>query len=207
MREAVVHGTIPGSPEARWSWRAAAPTDPRGQRSGFWWVGVVVGLLLTWNALVAQSTPERQVQAAFLTKFPMFVDWPQAANGTTNDPYVIGILGDDPFGPDLDAIAAQQRVKGRLIRIVRFERAEDVQQCHILFVASSESPRLAGVLKGLESKPVLTVGDTAEFAQAGGMLNFVKAEGKVRFEVNHEAARSAGLALDARLLSVSRARK
>lgn len=172
------------------------------------WMSVVLfTLLATVGTAKAQTVPERPVQAAFLTKFPMFVEWPQTAPGSTNEPYVIGILGLDPFGGDLDAIAAEQRVKGRSIRIARFARLEDLGDCHILFVSSSELPRLSDVFKRLGRRSVLTVGDSEGFTQAGGMVNFVKVDGKVRFEVNHEAARGAGLALDARLLAVSRPMK
>lgn len=171
------------------------------------WLCLALQLTMAGLSAFAQTTAERQVQAAFLTKFAGFVEWPSNSLPAMNSPFVIGVVGDDPFGPDLDTIASQQRAKGRVIRVERFKSVENVQGCQILFVASSEQARLAELFKRVGNLPLLTVGDSEGFTQAGGIINFTKVEGKVRFEVNHEAARRAGLALDARLLAVSQSKK
>ena len=75
--------------------------------------------------------------------------------------------------------------------------------CHILFVAGSETPRLPGILGALGKAPVLTVSDLEDFAAAGGMIQFYVRDEKIRFEINQQAAEDAGLKIDARLLQLS----
>ena len=52
----------------------------------------------------AQTTPspEYQVKAVFLFNFAQFVDWPSKAFPEPQTPLVIGVVGEDPFGPYLD---------------------------------------------------------------------------------------------------------
>jgi len=50
---------------------------------------------------------------------------------------------------------------------------------------------------------VLTVGESPEFLDQGGIINFLLKDGSVRFEINLEPARIARLKLDANLLTVA----
>jgi hypothetical protein len=47
------------------------------------------------------------------------------------------------------------------------------------------------------------VGDSEKFARQGGVIGFVKKDGKVRLEVNLNAARKARLEISSKLLAVA----
>jgi hypothetical protein len=51
--------------------------------------------------------------------------------------------------------------------------------------------------------PVLTVGETERFTQTGGMINFIMEGNKIRFEINDETAKKAGLKISSKLLSLA----
>lgn len=51
---------------------------------------------------------------------------------------------------------------------------------------------------------MLTVGEDGVFTQCGGIINFVKEDNRVRFEVNVSAAERAGLKISSRLLALAR---
>ena len=55
----------------------------------------------------------------------------------------------------------------------------------------------------IKTRPVLTVGETDQFMEQGGVINFVKKEGKVRLEINLDAARQAKLEISSKLLNVA----
>ncbi len=57
-------------------------------------------LLLRAMCWPAAAPSEYQVKAVFLFNFGQFVEWPKDAFDTPQAPFVIGILGDDPFGQD-----------------------------------------------------------------------------------------------------------
>jgi YfiR/HmsC-like len=147
---------------------------------------------------------EYQIKGAFLVKFAMFVDWPGKSFANARSPIVIGILGDDPFGPNYEAALSREIADGHPFVVKRFKEPSDVNDCHILFVSSSENQRLPEVFGMLQKRPILTVGDQERFAHRGGMVNFIKEGGKLRFEVNVAAADVAGLKVNSRLLQLAK---
>jgi hypothetical protein len=145
---------------------------------------------------------EYQVKAAFIVKFAMFVEWPASARAKTNATFNIGILGDDPFGRKFDEAIRCERLDRRPVALRRARDWSGLEDCQVIFIGASESKRLAELLRGVERKPVLIVGEGTDFAKRGGMIGFINAGGKLRFEINLAAAECAGLKLSAKLLQV-----
>lgn len=145
-----------------------------------------------------------QIKAAFLYNFAKFVEWPSGSFADGNSPLVIGILGDDPFGSSLDQVVKGNTVGGRRICIKRFPRIRDVESCHILFVCSSESNRLARALESVKNSGVLTVSDIDRFAQRGGIVGFTMDDNKVGFEINVTTAQRSNLKISSKLLKLAR---
>ena len=150
----------------------------------------------------AQSgvTQEFQIKAVFLYNFVQFVDWPAGAFAGPQDPLIIGVLGEDPFGTALDDAVAGETVNGRSLVVRRFRRVEDIDRCHVLFISRSENARLGPILTALKGRSILTVGDAEEFTRRGGMIRFVTENNKVRLRINVEAAKAAGLTISSKLL-------
>lgn len=161
--------------------------------------------LLALTPALAQSPPplEQQVKAALLVKFPLFIDWPPEAFASAVSPIVIGLLGRHGFGEEFERELARQQIKGRSLRLKPLRDLDELKGCHMVFIAPEADDRLPQVLARLGGAPVLVVGDSAGFAERGGMINFIKKERKVRFQLNLEAARQVGLRVSARLLEVS----
>jgi uncharacterized protein DUF4154 len=154
----------------------------------------------------AQGGPptEYQVKAAFLYNIGKFVEWPQPAFPDSVAPFVIGILGKDPFGAEIDRAIAGKTLQGRPVRLQRFTDVRGIVRCHILFVSSSERERLPAVFQAIAGWPVLVVGESEEFLAAGGSVAFVVEERKVRFDIDLTAAEGAGLKISSRLLKLAR---
>jgi hypothetical protein len=153
----------------------------------------------------AQDTVAREyaVKAAFLVNFAEFVGWPADAR-ETDEPVTIGVIGGDPFGGALDGIVAKKNANGRRYVVRRCKDLDDVEACHILFVTNTDAERTREIVRGLLERPVLTVGETKEFAQCGGIVRFFVHEDRVRFEINEAAARRARLKLSAKLLRLQK---
>jgi hypothetical protein len=156
--------------------------------------------------LPAQSAEptEYQVKAAFLFNFAKFVEWPEAAPGEARAPFVLGVLGDDPFGGDLASIVVGQAIRGRAILIRKYHYGDDLRVCQVLFVSVSERPHVAQILASLQGSSALTVSDIDGFAEAGGVMQFVIEDSKVRFVVNLAAAEKSRLRISSKLLALAR---
>ena len=151
----------------------------------------------------AEPPTEHQVKAAFLYNFAKFVEWPAEALPDSTTPIVIGVLGPDPFGADLDRTLAGKLVDRHPVQVRRFEEPADVARCHVLFVGIREAPALRPALARLADVPALTVGETDDFLRLGGIVRFVVADNKVRFEINKTAATRARLRLSSKLLRLA----
>lgn len=146
----------------------------------------------------------KQIQAAYLFKFTQFVEWPARAFTATNAPLVIGIIGDDPFGGDLDETVRGEFVNGHPLLVRRFSRGVKPAGCHLVFISASEQSRMPRLLARFKNAPVLTVSALEGFCQQGGMINFYLQDNKVRFEANPPAAARCGLKVSSRLLALAR---
>jgi hypothetical protein len=160
--------------------------------------------LAVTNVVSPAGPSEYQVKAAFLFNFIKFVDWP-AAQLPAGAPVTICVLGDDPFGTDLDETVEGRVVNGRRLLVRRLERARDAEPCHVLFIAGSEEARLAAVLDAVKATSILTIGDMDAFAAKGGMIQLTLSDKKVRFEINREAAERAGVRISSQLLRLATA--
>lgn len=169
------------------------------------WIVCILCLSPLLNAR-GPATPENQptqfeVEAAYLFDFGKFVSWP--AVEPANSPFLICILGQDPFGPVLDRTIAGETLGRRPVQDKRIARLQDASGCSILYISSSESPRLSKILPAVQEAPVLTVSDIPDFVQQGGMIQFVLHDGRVRFDVNLAPTQKNGLAMSSELLKVA----
>ena len=187
---------------------ATDTSKPVGTAAGAFWLLVLAacGLAVGPRAARGDAPPskEYQVKAACVLNFVQFIDWPSATFPGPEAPITVGVLGDDPFGDALEQTFQGESVRGRGLVVKRSRQVEELKTCHVLFVPRTEKHRLAAVLGGLGQASVVTVGETEQFAQQGGIINFYLDAGKIRFEVNAEAAQLKGIKVGSQLLKRAR---
>jgi hypothetical protein len=156
------------------------------------------------RAAEAEKPGEYEVKSAFLYHFARLTDWPPAAL-PAGEPFVIAVIGRDPFGETLDRVLAGQTVQGHPLVVRRAPALDAIaERPHIAFVAA-DAAEAARMVRHFRGQPVLTVGESAGFGESGGMVNFfVTAEGRVRFEINVKQAEASGLRLSSQVLKLAR---
>jgi hypothetical protein len=167
---------------------------------GAWLLALgAAGLLL---AATATAVSEYQVKAAFLLNFGKFVEWP-AESFADDRGLQICVLGEDPFGEALEQTLAGRSVGRREVQPRRVGSPGAARSCEIVFVSRSERARMDEIIATLRGAPVLLVGEVERFARRGGMINFIEVDQKIRFEINEEAAKQAGLRISSQLLKLA----
>jgi len=145
---------------------------------------------------------ETRVKAAFVSKFPQYVEWPAAAlTGRTT--LTLCIAPPDPFGADLDELIAGETLNGRALVVRRIVNDDDVDRCHVLVIPSGTGVLRDAFMRRARSIPVLTVGDDPAFLDKGGMIRLRVVGGRVRFDVNVDNVRAAGLKVSSQLLQLA----
>ena len=168
-------------------------------------LALVSAVLMAISSSRAQDAPpsEYRLKAAFLFNFAKFVEWPPEAFAEKTSPFIIGVLGDNPFGNELQQTVIGKNINDHPITIQPFSTAAAATNCHLLFISNSEKKRLTEIVPALRGTTVLTVSETERFIEAGGMINFVSVNNKIRFQINDDAAKTARLKISSKLLSLA----
>jgi hypothetical protein len=148
------------------------------------------------------SSVEDQVKAAFLYNFAKFIQWPSQAFTDRDMPFTICIHGDS-VQDALDKTIEGETLNGRHVTTRRLAAGEAIRGCHIVYVSGAESRRAPEVLAAANGMPVLTVGESPDFINSGGMIRFTEGGHRVRFEINPDATERALLRVSSRLLRLA----
>ncbi len=165
-------------------------------------LAVLLSLFATASLAQQVHPTESQVKAAYLYNFGRFVEW-QGEGGPKGDSFELCVLGQDPFGPVLDATVGGESINLRKITVKRISKLPEAASCNILYVSASEAGRLGTIVEAAHHSGTLTVSDIPHFVDHGGMIGFVKQQDRIRFEVNRTAAEDSHLTLSSELLKVA----
>jgi YfiR/HmsC-like len=168
--------------------------------------GLTLSLLTNPIPLQAQlaTTAENRAKANFLAKVPSFIDWPEEALPSGPASFVICIIGDFSLGVPLSESIGGRTLHEKRAEIRGARTEQELHSCHILFVSRFERKRYDRVLGSVRGLNVLTIGETPEFLDAGGIVTFSMREETLQFDVNLEAANKAHLKISSRLLVLAR---
>ncbi len=159
------------------------------------------GLLMTVGWTRA-AEDEYAVKAAFLIHFINYVTWPANAFSSPDEPIRLCMVGDNPFGKAIEPIT-RKKAHGRPIELVYDPVAGGHQPCRVIFFGTREASVLQQQLDTWKASGVLTVGDTARILDLGGVIGYVTVNNRVRFALNDQAAREAGLKVSVKLRKVA----
>ena len=152
----------------------------------------------------AQARPSQfDVESAYLLNFGKFMHLTQQSSALRRATFDICILGRDPLEQTIDALAANDTIDGRSVRVVRVNNAVDARTCAITFISTHEDGEIRDALNVLNGADVLTVSDAPNFIHDGGMVQFVLQKDHVRFAVNLKAVEKTHLVLSSELLRVA----
>jgi hypothetical protein len=164
--------------------------------------GIILALAAAALAApAAAQVSETEVKAAFLPRFARYVSWPTYQRPVPGQPFVLCVVGTDPFGTIIDKAAAGQSVDGHRVAIRRVNGGE-ANGCHIAFVQGSKGQPTGQLLAALEARPVLTVTDARGGSQRG-IIHFAVVSGRVRFFIDEKEAARRSLSINSRLLALA----
>jgi hypothetical protein len=160
-----------------------------------------LSLLLFVGVAVAVPAPtEYQLKAVFLFNFTQFVDWPSRSFADPQAPFVIGVLGRDPFGSALDETVRGETVNGRPLVVQRYRSIEELKPCQILFIDRSAGDEAYKTLERVAHQGTLTVSDFDAQLPHSVIIRFLNEGKKIRLRINVDSARDAGLTISSKLL-------
>ena len=168
-------------------------------------LNVLMAILFSTGILFAQSTTTReyQVKAVFIFNFTQFVEWPANSFSSADAPFIIGILGDDPFGSSLKEAVSGEKMNGHPIIAQHITNFAEIPSCHILFISQSERNNMEQIAANMEGRSILTIGDGLDFLKQGGIIRFLARNNKIQFQINLVSSKTAHLVISSKLLRLA----
>lgn len=151
-------------------------------------------------ATEAPGRREDELKAAYLLNFTKFVEWPAQPS---HDSLTICFNGGVGVYRSLATGPPDQRVAARRLHVRLLSANEGVEGCNVLFVGSGAASTNGTALE--DAPALLTVGDAKDFAQSGGMIELFTESNRLRFNINLENARRAGVQIGSSLLQLAAA--
>lgn len=159
-------------------------------------------LALFGSAAFAQDVTEPALKAAFIYNFARFTTWP--ADVPAGDSFTICVLNDSAVADALRKAVIGKSLTERPIAVTVVAAAAPKRTCRVLYMAGLQASQVATVVADLREVPVLTISSIDGFASAGGMTQFFFEHGQLRFRIDLETAKRAGLQISSRLLIMAR---
>ena len=176
---------------------------PASIQGGWSKLAVLLFLLIFALQAAGQRASEYQLKAAFVYNFTKFIDWPgESVRSLT---FQICVLGQNPFGSELTQLTDGKVIEGHPVQVLIVTNYHLARSCQVVFISASENAHMKEILSALRGRSVLTVGDSPGFVDAGGMIELLVQDERMRFEVNLHAANEARLKISAKLLSLAKA--
>ncbi|MES9992874.1 MAG: YfiR family protein [Candidatus Thiodiazotropha sp.] len=149
-----------------------------------------------------QQSEENLVKAVFIYNFAKFTRWPADTWAMNEAVLRICAVGDD------EMVGALAQLNGKKVRehpvIVEPKGVtNNLHTCHLIYLARSRHDLTQVTTDHINSKPILTVSEIKDFSKQGGMIELYTINGKVRFKINLQTTRDAGLDLSSRLLKLA----
>ncbi|MEO6708564.1 MAG: YfiR family protein [Planctomycetota bacterium] len=193
----------------------ATPLRPHRMLRAALWLVALLALTLAFHppqalAMAASSRAtneglgEYEVKAQFLLRFATtYVKWPETAFASKSSPFIVAVIGKDPFGKPLDELLKDKLVGEHPIKVVRFASSEALANCHMLFVPESAEKQLKKISAFCKDKPILVVAESISAAQSGAHFGLFLEKSKLKFAINPMATRQAKLEVSSELLKLA----
>ena len=157
---------------------------------------VILGLLALSITVRAQ---DEKFKALFMYNFTKYIEWPQ--NKQSGD-FVIGVIGSPAIVGELNAIASKKTVGSQNIKVKEIAAGDDVAKMHIVYVAEGKSGDAEGIAGRIKGKGVVLITDKAGLAQTTSGINYIKQDGKQKFEVNQKHLEDEGVKVSSQLMAL-----
>lgn len=133
------------------------------------------------------------LQANYLYNIAKLVEWKDASMRNGN--FVIGIIGNANLYQELIKQYATRTIGKQPIEVRKLPRSAEVERCHMLFVGRSDLALLPEIYKRMAGKPTLVITEYNGALEDGAVVNFVKVENLLKYEMSLGNAQKHGLVM------------
>ncbi|MFT4806067.1 MAG: hypothetical protein ACJAT1_001448 [Marivirga sp.] len=151
------------------------------------------------NEVKAQR-PTYQLHSMLIFNFIKYIEWPAEAK---SGDFIIAVYGDDDVFEELNKLYGGKSVKGQSVKVVNINKAVELNEAHLIYLADNKSNDFDEVLAVASGKPTLLITDRNGLGEKGSNINFKTVGGKLKFEINQAAFDKNSLKVSSQLVSMA----
>lgn len=136
-----------------------------------------------------------KAQANFIYNFTKFFDWPQTEK--TGD-FVIGVFGSRELASNLEKVTNGKKNVTQNIVIKYFNNIDQVSKCHVIFVSSFKSNKIASI-HTKTGMHCLIISDSRSAINNGAAIQFILESDRLKYEFSKGNALKHGLKFHSRV--------
>lgn len=158
-------------------------------------MGMFIFLSVTavWGGARLKATPN-QLRALYVQRLVKYVTWPEGAGPQKGKPVIVAAADPAALRPFFP-----KNGTGPSFKLVQWP----ADHYHVLVLNGTPEREAAAILKRVIRQPVLTIGENPVNLQLGGVINFYMRNGKLKLQINLQAANEAGLTISSKLLKIA----
>lgn len=122
------------------------------------------------------------LQANYLYNIAKLVEWKDAAMREGN--FVIGVIGNTNLYQELIRQYSTRTIGKQPIEVRQLPRTAAVERCHLLFVGRSDLSLLPEIYRRMAEEPTMIITEYAGALDDGAVVNFVKVNNLLKYELS-----------------------
>lgn len=142
---------------------------------------------------------EPEAKAVFLQKVLDFITWPKGERAAAQ-PLKIAFLGHTQVGRDFARLTEKRPAGSPAYEVHYVSLDANLDDYQVIFLPSSSARRAPALAERCATKPVLTVCESPGGCDKGIILTLLISEDRIRYDVNLNRARKAGLTFHSQVL-------
>jgi hypothetical protein len=160
----------------------------------------IIALVAVSSSTFAQERPLHEVYSMMVFNFVRYVQWP---DHTTSGEFVIGVVGNGDVYNTLNTWYGGKPRGTKTYVIKKFASANDVTDCHVVFIDKSKSGEFEDINNKVKGKGTLVITDKNGLGVKGSAINFKTVDNKLKFELNQKALDASNLKVSGALSSMA----
>jgi len=140
------------------------------------------------NYLHAGDGGNYSVYSMFIYNFIKYLEWPE-----NNNKIVIAVWNNAAATEELTKMANAKSTPAREIIVQNVSDEQGLLKSQMIFVPSNSSSAFLKLSDRLKAKPIVVVTEESDLTSKGASMSFKMVSDKVRFQINNELLKSAGV--------------
>lgn len=161
---------------------------------------LLIMLMSGFSSRLKAQDVDYKAYTLFVYNFMKYIEWPEAQS---KGDFVLGVYGDSPIQKELQALAANKKLKGRNIVVKTLSKPEEGANCELMYISDSKSSAIKALKEQMKDKPVLIVGEREGLAKKGAGLSFVTMDDDaLKFDINKKEIEGHQLKISSQLITL-----